>query len=592
MADTSTTALNIGSQRIAMAAFTNKGGKLTLTKYGSTAILADPVLDATRLPKVQTAITQLASGLKLGKGSVRYSISGQPVITRFVKLPPFDDEDVSKLIEFEAQQVIPIPMDEIVYDSAMINNDGLDKEAAIFAIKSEQLDEIHDAVTGAGLKSSEIDVSPVAIYNAFRYNYGAPEEPTLIVDIGARSSNLIFVEGDRFFCRTANIGGAAITAAIAKSYSVSFSDAEAQKTSNGLVALGGGHTSQLDEATNALAMTIRNAFSKLPAEISRTTNLYRSQHGGSAPAKVLLAGGGANLTYTREFFEEKLNVPVEVFNPLQRVAVAGSVDAAQVQADAHLMGELVGLAVRPTGKAAVTIDLVPSIVEAKRADDKRKPLVLIAAIVTIAAAAAWAMSKKGQAEASAEKVAEAEQQVQGANAATARIQRLLKEEQELNALTNNLATAESGRKVWTQILNLITTNASSQYYWTADLAPLVGYDPLDKNRKPIPAVIDGFAKVKANESIVPRATGNSNEINAIQINGFWRENPQGNRVVYEIISNLRANGSEVFSFETNRQGKTQPLEDSDILREVAREDEDTYAWPFEIIVPLKQPIQL
>ena len=63
----------------------------------------------------------------------------------------------------------------------------------------------------------------------------------------------------------------------------------------------------------ALAMVIRNALTRLPSEIARTTNYYRSQHGGNAPKRVYLCGGGANLPYTLEFFEEKLNLLISIF---------------------------------------------------------------------------------------------------------------------------------------------------------------------------------------------------------------------------------------------------------------------------------------
>lgn len=591
MADTSTTALNIGSQRVAMATFSGKGGKLTLTKYGSAAILADPVLDATRMPKVQNAIQSLASDLKVGKSTIRYSLSGQPVITRFLKLPPLDGEDVDQLVRFEAQQVIPVPLEETSYSYKVMESSGLDQEVALFAIKSEQLDEIHDAVEGAGLQSSEIDVAPAAIYNAFRYNYGEVTEPTLIVDIGARSTNLIFAEGNRFFARTASVGGASVTAAIAKNYNISFSDAENQKLQNGLIALGGGHTSQLDEETAGLAMVVRNAFAKLPAEISRTTSLYRSQHGGGAPARVLIAGGGANLAYTKEFFEEKLNLPVEVFNPLQRVKVAGSVDAAQVQADAHLMGELVGLAIRPLGKAAVSIDLVPTNVEFKRANDKRKPILLAAAAIFLAALGAWAFFKQADATEAAERAAAAKAVTDTSQAPAQKIRALFREEDQLNNRTNALAAAEQGRARWLDILNIVTENATSPFYWTTDFVPLIGYAPLDPNRRAQPAVSDGFAKAKPGESILPRlGAGRSPEINAIQINGFWRENPDDNRVIFEIISRLKENGGEYFAFEVQQQGKKVELAEDTLIRNVAVKDDDSYAWPFEIIIPLKETI--
>ena len=351
MAENQTTvALNIGSQRIGMAVFeVSKNDTLILKAYDSATIVADPALDASKISQTRVAISDLVQRLKVGKTKARYAISGQSVFTRFVKLPPLQDDNIEQLVTFEAQQHVPFPLAEVVWDYELIEGAD-DKEVVIVAIKADSLDELNSAVNDSGLGTSEVDVAPMAIYNAFRATYGNPEEPILLIDIGAKTSNLLYIEGRRFFTRSIAIGGGAVTAAIAKEYGIPFMEAEHQKISNGLVALGGGHTEQMDEAVAALAMVIRNALTRLPAEIARTTNYYRSQHAGSAPRRVLLAGGGANLPYTLEFFQEKLNLPVEYFNPVRNVTIGKGVDAAVIQREGHLMGELVGLGLRGVGK--------------------------------------------------------------------------------------------------------------------------------------------------------------------------------------------------------------------------------------------------
>ena len=121
-----------------------------------------------------------------------------------------------------------------------------------------------------------LNASPMALYNALRYNYPELQETTLLIDIGAKTCNLIYLEGSRMFTRSVAVGGASITTAIAKEYGVKFVEAESQKCTNGMVALNTAHTSQLDEPTAALATVIRNALGKLPAEIARTTNYFRT----------------------------------------------------------------------------------------------------------------------------------------------------------------------------------------------------------------------------------------------------------------------------------------------------------------------------
>ncbi len=229
-------------------------------------------------------------------------------------------------------------------------------------------------------------------------------------------------------------------------------DAEHQKVANGLVALGGGHTEQLDEAVAALAMVIRNALTRLPAEIARTTNYYRSQHGGSAPRRVLLAGGGANLPYTLEFFQEKLNLPVEYFNPVRNVTIGKGVDPAVIQREGHLMGELVGLGLRGIGKSAINIDLVPHIVEQSRAADRRKPFLVAAAAVFVGGVALWATFQNIAASKASEEALTMEQSRETLAPLKADIDQLLKKEDALRQVAGGFTNAESDRVFWMDLL--------------------------------------------------------------------------------------------------------------------------------------------
>ena len=164
MADTpATVALNIGSQRIGMAVFeSSKSGGLVLKAYDSESIVSDPALDASRVSQTRLAISSLAQRLKVGKSKVRYAISGQAVITRFVKLPPLGGDNIEQLVTFEAQQQFPFPLNEVVWDYELIESPG-EKEVVIVAIKSDALDEINAAVNESGLSTAEVDVAPMAL---------------------------------------------------------------------------------------------------------------------------------------------------------------------------------------------------------------------------------------------------------------------------------------------------------------------------------------------------------------------------------------------------------------------------------------------
>ena len=611
MADTQTTvALNIGSQRIGMAVFeTAKSGGLVLKGYETETVIADPAMESSREAQTRAAIEDLVARLKVSKSKVRYAISGQAVFTRFVKLPPIQDDNIEQLVTFEAQQHVPFPISEVVWDYELIEG-GSEKEVVIVAIKGDALEEINTAVNASGISTAEVDIAPMALYNAYRSAYGAPNEPTLIIDIGARTSNLLYVEGNRFFTRSVAIGGTSVSAAIAKEYNISFADAENQKITNGLVALGGGHTETMDESLAALAMVIRNALTRLPAEIARTTNYYRSQHGGSAPTKVLLAGGGANLPYTLEFLNEKLNIPVDYFNPLTNVAIGKGVDTDLLRREAHTMGELIGLGLRGIGKSIINIDLVPAAVELTRAADRRKPFLIAAAALFVVGFAIWAFfqnSAAGDAQDRARTMVETQQTL---SPVESQVRSLLKKETELSTIANSYVELESDHAFWFDLLEELRGAFASDAVWMTEMSPLYAFDPLiteGPGAGIFQVVNSGFDQSGSQSSIanppVPVVAGNEmpkgrNQMlqepvavaNAILIKGFWRENSRSQNIVSDLLKRLRENPKS-FSFTVPAEkGETTELSDDQILKVSLTGEEGDLGFPFELTLPLARPV--
>lgn len=615
MADHQTTvALNLGSQRIGMAVFeTSRSGALVLKGYDTDTIIADPAFEASRESQIRVSIGDLMEKLKVPKGKVRYAISGQSVFTRFVKLPPLHDDNIEQLVTFEAQQHVPFPINEVVWDYEMIEG-GDEKEVVIVAIKSDALDEIDGTVKSAGLGTVEVDVAPMALYNAYRGAYGSSEEPILIIDVGAKTSNLLYVEGTRFFTRGVAIGGSSVTAAIAKEYNITFAEAEHQKVTNGLVALGGGHTETMEESLAALAMVVRNALTRLPAEIARTTNYYRSQHGGSAPKRVLLAGGGANLPYTLEFFNEKLNLPVEYFNPLSQVSISKGMDTELLQKEAHTMGELIGLGLRGVGKSTINIDLVPATVEEARASDRRKPFLIAAAALLILGFLAWALMSHLAASKAEDRRRTMVETQEALGPVEGQIRGQLVKEAELAAIAEQYTTAEENHAFWFDLLSELRGAFASDSVWMTEMSPLYAFNPL-AGAKPgskavqfDPVVKPEFASGGSSGSALtdpPEAsTGQSPrgrivkeeepvaEANAVLIRGFWRENPRSQTVVSDLLKRLREN-STTFSFTSKDvEGKDVTLSDEMILVPSVSGEEGDLAFPFELTLPLVRPIQV
>ena len=381
--------LDIGSHSLKLAEFADVKGGLEMTRYAVSDLGVEPQSDADRSQFIITTIHDLIRESGCKPGPVQVAISGHSVFSRFVKLPPVEPEKVYQIIQYEAQQNVPFPMNEVVWDYQLISGATGDVDVMLAAIKSDIIAGITDCVRFTGLEPSLVDVAPMALYNAVRYNYDNLPPCTLVVDIGARSTDLIFIEAGRVFSRSVPVAGNQITQAIMNEFSISFDDAEAMKKAHAFVAFGGAYEGPQSETVDKVSKSVRSMMTRLHQELNRSINFYRSQQGGQQPSLLLLTGGSSVIPYTDTFLREKLNVETDYFNPFNNVAVAEQIPADQVGGHACEMGQLVGLALRQLHTCPIEINLLPPKAEEEKKFKRKQPLFAMAAGAVLLTLLVW-----------------------------------------------------------------------------------------------------------------------------------------------------------------------------------------------------------
>jgi hypothetical protein len=205
----------------------------------------------------------------------------------------------------------------------------------------------------------------------------------MLLDIGAKTSNLLFFEKGKVYSRSINIGANSITQDFANESKLKFPQAEAIKVEKGSVSLGGAYEEPEDPQAAAIAKIARQVMTRLHIQVNQTIQFYRGQQGGSAPQRLFLSGGASIMPYTAQFFAEKLNVPVEYFNPFRNIEIDPSLDLEELSKYAHSYGEVVGLGLRELAHCPVELNLMPKSSLQRQEFGNKKPY-LVASVFSLA----------------------------------------------------------------------------------------------------------------------------------------------------------------------------------------------------------------
>ncbi len=395
-------ALNIGASHLTLGEFRVASGKNPeLVQYGVAPLGLDPDSDMDPSGFIVAALQDIMKSKGIRPGPLVMSVSGQAVFPRFVKVPSTSKDKIKVMIQSEAEQNVPFPIDELTWDYQLVGGDEMgEQNAMIVAAKTDNIVALTNAVAVAGLEPEIVDVAPLAIYNCVCFSQPAAEGCTMVLDIGSRSTNLVFIEAGKVFYRSIPVAGNTITQEIAKSFQIDFRAAEKMKCEGGFVALGG-VTAAEDETADRMSKCIRSVATRLHAEVNRSINFYRSQQGGSAPSRAFLTGGSSILQYLDNFFREKLRIDVDFLNPFDRVKFGSRVDTEKASEDFYQLAEVVGMAARRSDMGVVSINLMPPNLVEKKTFRRRIPIFAFAGISLVAASALFMLAggvKKGVAD--------------------------------------------------------------------------------------------------------------------------------------------------------------------------------------------------
>lgn len=329
--------LDVGTNSLRLVQLNPSGSRYVLKSFGYAPIpeglsQSDSKLDMQKIAQsIETLIKQTGTSTK----NVVSAIPGTSTFTATIDLPPMSHAELEKAIAYQAEQNLPVKLDDVRFDYQVIKEDPQTKELRVMLIAAtkSKVKQFIELLNMAKLNVLAMETSAVAMARSLSV---ADSPHAMILDIGATTSEIAVLEkGVLNQTRSFPLAGYAITRAVSQQLGLDINQAEQFKQRFGL------SQDKLEgQVYKASEPIIRNILD----EAVRSAKFYEEQTGSSIQ-RIILTGGSSRLPLLLEFIKSYMNVEVMYGNPWVNVSYASKLNDS-ITKTAPDFATAVGLAMR------------------------------------------------------------------------------------------------------------------------------------------------------------------------------------------------------------------------------------------------------
>jgi type IV pilus assembly protein PilM len=267
--------------------------------------------------------------------NVYLGVANGRVVVRVIELPRMDEEDLRGAINFEAQEHIPMPLEEAVMDFVVLGpqSEGSDLDRILLvAAAREMISRFSSALRAAGLRPAGVDVKALSLLRSSlpRPLAGDEGRAVLLLDVGSDTTSLCIAQGGApALTRFLPGGSGRFVESIADAADLPTDEAERQLL-NPRVRIGPGADRELgedevdDEFDPALMYDVRrgleDAVALLAEEVQRSVEYHYGQPGARGVGSLYVTGEGALVRGMDAYLGELLGIEAHRGAPLARLS--------------------------------------------------------------------------------------------------------------------------------------------------------------------------------------------------------------------------------------------------------------------------------
>jgi type IV pilus assembly protein PilM len=307
--------LDIGTSAIRVVELASRGDVKTLAKYGNVPIdrkvsTSDSKADKQKLSQI---VRELLATTNITSKNVAVGIPSSKVFTAVFDVDRLNSDELGKTLKYQADSMIPTPVDESKIDWALLGDSPVDKtkvEILLSSVHNKLVEERLDLLESIGLNVIAFEPDNLALIRAMMPPNST--EPQMVLDIGLTSTDLVIVKnGAPLLTRAIPTGTEAFVKAAIQNLSIDQSQAEQFVFKFGL---------SKEKLEGQIHQAIIGTVDILVAEIEKSIKFFQSRYTDSAVQRIIVTGGASTLPEFPLYIANKFGISVEIGNAWRNVS--------------------------------------------------------------------------------------------------------------------------------------------------------------------------------------------------------------------------------------------------------------------------------
>lgn len=333
-------ALDIGTTAIRAVELSRGGRSWTLQRYGVAPVdmkiaTSDSPDDQRKLAEViMTVIGQ--SGIKTK--NVVLGIPSNKMFATVVDMPDLSHQDLASSIKYQAEQYVPMSLDEAKIDWALLGksiNDANKNEVLIASVANSFSEARLDLIEGLGFNVIAMEPDSLALMRSLLPPGVA--DSRIIIDIGDFATDVVISYGESpRLIRSIPTGMEAIVKSAAQNLNIQPDQARQFIMKFGVVP---------DKLEGQILRAVESTLEQFAVEIEKSVKFFQTRYPAVKVSGMILSSYGLTIPGMAQYLATKVNLRAELGNPWQKVNVASG-DQVKLQALSAQFAVAIGLAQR------------------------------------------------------------------------------------------------------------------------------------------------------------------------------------------------------------------------------------------------------